>query len=119
MESTEEITETGALNNLRNTKSKRFPSNKIGYQIQNAVTGKYYDFTVGSKESGRLYKVVDACGYNAKDDDPNSWNADHYYYDSPQQYVRRHNGSVSEVSVAKWRERVAQLDAEEEKEGIY
>lgn len=89
-----------------------FPSNKEAQLIRNAITGKTYDnLRVGTLESKRLYRVVDATGrYNTGgypisasskivNKQPNS-----LYFDDPEQFMRYFKCQIDYDFISKWRE---------------
>jgi hypothetical protein len=94
-----------------------YPSNVSDTFIRNAVTGRCYPFKVGSNESRRLFKVIDAIGNidsNGRkiqvikkhgvttpiNPDPN-----HLYYNSPEEYTRHRHCEVHPELIKKWKER--------------
>ena len=102
----------GTVKHVSNNHNKCFPSNVMGQRIVNAVTGKKYDFCVGSKESLSLFKVIDTSGTYDKSgkkrrssdvdkivhSDPN-----HFYFDGPQEYAQHrryhHNHITSDLPI--------------------
>ena len=66
-----------------------YPSNIVGNKIVNAVTGKSYDYLVGSKEETNLYRVIDSTGnydmngkYTKSNRNPNK-----LFFNDEQQYL--------------------------------
>ena len=66
-----------------------YPSNIVGSKIVNAVTGKSYDYLVGSKEETNFYRVIDSTGnydmngkYNKANRTPNK-----LFFNDEQQYL--------------------------------
>ena len=91
-----------------------YPSNAPGSFIKNAITGVAYPWKVGSKDSRRLFKVVDTLGLHDSNGiklpgrkrrsevgqvnpSPN-----HLYYDSPEEFMRHRNCTVSPEHIESW-----------------
>lgn len=95
-------------------KRSYYPSNTPDSFIKNAVTGTAYPWKVGSKDSKRLFKVVDALGLHDKqgiklpgrkrrsDVVQANPNPNHLYYDSPEEFMRHRNCTVSPVLIERW-----------------
>jgi len=90
-----------------------FPSNSSETKIRNAVTGIEYQWKVGSYDSLRLFKMVDSTGRyssvgtrikQSSSDYPNP-NANHCYYDSPQQYMTHRKAKLDPLFVQQWEDR--------------
>jgi len=109
---TEEVVQS-TFDGAKEYKPKRpsyYPSNTAGRAIINAITGVEYPWKVGSKDSERLFKVVDATGThdstgrklkkNSKTY-PNP-NPNHCYYESPQQYMMHRKMTVNPNLIEQW-----------------
>jgi hypothetical protein len=80
-----------------------FPSNKENSFIVNAETGEAYPWRVGSRDSCRLFKMVDSTGtcdsngfkMNHNDDAYPNRNPNHIYYDSPEQYMKHQRTTLA------------------------
>ena len=85
-------------------------SNVQGMFIVNAITGDAYSWRVGSLESRRLFKIVDAIGecdklgVKMKVTDKNYPNPspNHCYYDSPQQFMVHMKMTVQPQLIEQW-----------------
>ena len=100
-----------------------YTSNLMGRKIRNATTGAYYPWRVGSKESKKLFRVIDSTGTSDKNGwVVNSQNAEdsssslpdikkrqtnkdpnHCYFDSPYEYMKLRGGKVPEETIARWK----------------
>ena len=103
----------GTVKHVSNNHNKCFPSNVMGQRIVNAVTGKKYDFCVGSKESLSLFKVIDTSGTYDKSgkkrrssdvdkivhSDPN-----HFYFDGPQEYAQHRRYHHNHITSEQWKD---------------
>lgn len=91
-----------------------YPSNTPDSFIKNAITGTAYPWKVGSKDSKRLFKVVDTLGFHDKqgsklpgrkrrtDVGQINPNPNHLYYDSPEEFMRHRNCTVSPALIESW-----------------
>jgi len=91
-----------------------YPSNGQDTFIKNAITGVAYPWKVGSKDSKRLFKVVDTLGVHDKNgaklpgrkrrSDVGQVNPNpiHLYYDSPEEFMRHRNCTVSPGLIESW-----------------
>ena len=91
-----------------------YPSNTPDAFIKNAITGTAYPWKVGSKDSKRLFKVVDALGLHDKqgiklpgrkrrsDVGQVNPNPNHLYYDSPEEFMRHRNCTVGQSLIESW-----------------
>jgi hypothetical protein len=68
----------------------------LGSNIRNAVTGAYYNYTVGSANEDFLFKVIDSTGRNNRRDPLM------LYYDNPEQYEKHKHTQVSQKSKERW-----------------
>lgn len=95
-------------------KPRYYPSNKQQSFIVNAVTGLPYEWRVGSKDELKLFKMVDTTGKCDSDGFvirsskllPNP-NANHLYYDSPEQCMNNLNITLNKTLVDNWKQRFA------------
>lgn len=91
-----------------------YPSNTPETFIRNAITGVAYPWKVGSNDSRRLFKVVDCFGTidsngfklpkrkNHSDLGQVNPNPNNLYYDSPEDFMRHRNSTVSPELIQKW-----------------
>lgn len=91
-----------------------YPSNACELFIKNAITGIAYPWKVGSKDSRRLFKVVDTLSLHDKngfklngrrrrlDVGQVNPNPNHLYYDSPEEFMRHQNCTVSPALIESW-----------------
>jgi hypothetical protein len=91
-----------------------YPSNVPDSFIKNAITGSVYPWKVGSKDSKRLFKVVDTLGIHDKqgiklpgrkqrtDVAQVNPNPNHLYYDSPEEFMRHRNCTVTPALIQSW-----------------
>ena len=95
-------------------KRAHYTSNTPDSFIKNAITGMVYPWKVGSKDSKRLFKVVDTLGLH----DSNGFklpgrkhrsdvgqvnpNPNHLYYDSPEEFMRHRNCTVGQSLIESW-----------------
>jgi len=102
-------------------KHRYYPSNKQQTFIKNAVTGIKYPYMVGSFDQQRLYKMIDATGtcnsdgyvIKSKYDLPNP-DANHLFYDSPEQCMKHLRIAIQQKEIDNWRERSKMFTAEKE-----
>jgi hypothetical protein len=105
---------------VRNNVVKRtyYTSNKPGTFIRNALTGREYEWKVGTPDSLRLFKVVDTIGNHDKNgcriinsnkrrgvttiynSEPN-----HLYYDTPEEFMRHRNCRIHKDLILQWTEK--------------
>lgn len=111
-------------------KRKYFPTLGQNGYICNAATGVLYPFKIGSFESQRLYKVVDATGTCSSEGFPitnrlqlPNPNPNHLYYANPEEYMRHWQTNLAPDLVRKWHANVLkrfpknyELEEEEENE---
>jgi hypothetical protein len=95
-------------------KSVYYPSNTPDSFIKNAITGTVYPWKVGSKDSKRLFKVVDTLGLHdnqgiklpgrkrRSDVGQVNPNPNHLYYDSPEEFMRHRNCTVTPALIESW-----------------
>jgi hypothetical protein len=115
MQYTNEVnTTTGKKLNPR----RYFTSNKPNTFIRNAITGVPYPYLVGSKDSLRLFKVVDTLGtcdidgrllFSSRRKDLSSPQPNQLFYDSPDQFSRHLKMDVDKDLVARWYVKKAEL----------
>jgi hypothetical protein len=67
--------------------------------IRNAVDGTYYNMNVGDRDEEQLFKVILADGKFGRKDPLM------LYYDSPDQYERHRQTTVSQETKEKWHQR--------------
>ena len=91
-----------------------YPYNESDSFIKNAITGTAYPWKVGSKDSKRLFKVVDTLGIydnqgiklpgrkRRSDFGQVNPNPNHLYYDSPEEFMRHRNCRVSPALIESW-----------------
>lgn len=91
-----------------------YPSNTSDSFIKNAITGVAYPWKVGSNESRRLFKVFDTLGLHDSNgvkmtgrkrrSDVGQFNPapNHLYYDSPEEFMRHRNCTVSPALIESW-----------------
>ena len=105
---------------VRNNVVKRtyYTSNKPGTFIRNAITGREYDWKVGTRNSLRLFKIVDTIGHhdkngcqmiqsNKKRGVPLIYNSEpnHLYYDTPEEFMRHRNCRIHKDLILQWNEK--------------
>ena len=86
------------------------PSNIQGAFIVNAITGIVYPWRVGTTDARRLFRTVDTSGTHDKlgrklrPNSPNypNPNPNHYYYDSPQQFMQHRKMKLNSEIVEGW-----------------
>ena len=90
-----------------------YSSNIFNAPIVNAITGVKYPWKVGSKDEGRLFKMVDATGtcdaegkLYRKKDIVTCRETNHLYYDTPEQCMRHLKVSFNADWIQQWRNRV-------------
>ena len=90
-----------------------YSSNRQQSFICNAITGVAYPWKVGSKDEGRLFKMVDATGtcdaegkLYRKKDIVTCRETNHLYYDTPEQCMRHLKVSFNADWIQQWRNRV-------------
>jgi hypothetical protein len=95
-------------------KRAHYPSNTADSFIKNAITGTVYPWKVGSTDSKRLFKVVDTLGLHdssgfklpgrkrRSDVGQINPNPNHLYYDSPEEFMRHRNCTVSPALIESW-----------------
>jgi len=89
-----------------------YPSNLQGHFIRNAITGALYPWRVGSKDSRRLFKVVDAMGkmdsngfrIKARSENYPNPNPNHCYYNSPKEYMDNRKMLLTPQLLQRWEE---------------
>ena len=94
-----------------------FTSNRQNSFIVNAETGVPYYWRVGSHDSRRLFKMVDATGtcdnngyeLSCHDDTFPSRNPNHIYYDSPEQYMKHQRVTLAQHFLDNFRLRAAEF----------
>jgi hypothetical protein len=70
-----------------------------GFRIRNAITGMYEEgVTVGTRDEHLFFVVILATGETGQ-------TPPHLYYDTPEQYERHFNCTVSDDTKERWRER--------------
>jgi len=104
---------------IRNVITKRtyYTSNISGSFIRNAITGREYQWKVGTSDSHRLFKVVDTIGHhdkngcriihpNKKRGVPTIYNSEpnHLYYDTPEEFMRHRNCRINKDLNLQWNE---------------
>lgn len=103
----------GTVKHVSDTLNKCFPSNTMGQLIVNAATGIKYDICVGSKESLRLFKVIDTSGKydkngnKRKNDDVKKIiypEPNHFYFDNPQEYSQHRRYLYHHSNSEKWKD---------------
>jgi len=103
-------------------KRSYYTSNKPGTFIRNAITGREYEWKVGTSDSLRLFKVVDTIGNhdkngcqnpqsNKKRGLPLTYNSEpnHLYYDTPEEFMRHRNCRINKDLILQWNEKRKQL----------
>jgi hypothetical protein len=82
-----------------------YPSNVQGAFIVNANSGQRYPWRVGSLDSLRLYKIIDARGTCDKNGRPSkipSRDPNFLFYDSPEEYMRHRDADLSNNQLRDW-----------------
>ena len=91
---------------------KYYPSNVMNQYIVNAITGVKYPYRVGSKDSLRLYKVIDTTGAYSQEgkkkytDDlklGQNPHPNHYYFDNPAEYMQDRHCHRHAESCDEWK----------------
>ena len=108
----EDFVNRNQQNAKRSKRPRYFPSNTQQAFIKNAVTGVPYPYVVGSKEQSLLYKIVDTTGtcdpdgyvIKSRADLPNH-NANHLFYDSPEQCMSHLRLSLNPEHVKSWHDK--------------
>ena len=87
-----------------------YPTNGQQKRIRNAMTGELYPWRVGTLDSLRLFKMVDATGTCSADGYkiltrqllPNPA-PNHLFYNSPEEYMQHQRMSLPGAYIASWR----------------
>ena len=100
---------------IKPNKRSYYTSNKSNMFIKNAITGSFYDYKVGSFKSAQLFKVVDTIGHHDKDGrnikNITGFNCspNHLYYDTPEEFMRHRNCSLSQELINAWYKKTKEL----------
>ena len=94
-----------------------FPSNSQNSFIVNAETGVAYPWRVGSRDSLRLFKMIDTTGVydkkgfkiDCKSDEYPNRNPNHIYYDSPDQFMKHQRTTLNPSMITAFKNRVADI----------
>jgi hypothetical protein len=102
-------------------KRKYYTSNSPDSFIKNAITGSLYPYKVGSNNSRRLFKIVDATGnydndgvriknskFRGKEYFINS-NSNHLYYNTPEECTRHMRVTFQPAFIEQWNKRRSEL----------
>lgn len=111
----------------RQSGRKYYPSNKQERLIVNAVSGMRYNVKVGSRDSQRLFRLVDSTGTcnkdgyrimtkvrrNAPNDTLPNPEPNFLYFDSPEECMRHMHITLNPELVKSWRANVDKLFSKE------